>query len=69
MPYRRLPNTDQSRLRALETARMKGKNTQPNQLPFSQKVYLELQTFLPQFQQAIDQYNFSKAKQAQVGRQ
>lgn len=69
MPYRRLPNTDQSRLRAMETARLKGKNTSPNQLPFSQKVYLDLQAFLPQFQQAIDQYNFSKTKQAQVGRQ
>lgn len=69
MPYRRLPNTDQARLRALETARMKGKNSNPNVLPFSQKVYLELQSFLPQFQQAIDQYNFSKGKQAQVGRQ
>ncbi|MBN2743132.1 hypothetical protein LX69_02067 [Breznakibacter xylanolyticus] len=69
MPYRRLPNTDQARLRALETARLKGKNFSPSQLPFSQKVYLELQAFLPQFQQAIDQYNFSKSKQAQIGRQ
>ena len=68
MPYRRLPNTDQSRLRALSTARKKASGISPFDLPFAQKSYLELQAFLPQFQQAIDQYNFSKTKQAQVGK-
>lgn len=34
MPYRRLPNTDKARLRALATAYTKGKNMVPIRLPF-----------------------------------
>jgi hypothetical protein len=68
MPYRRLPNTDQARLRALETARKKAIGLSPFDIPFSQKWFLELKTFLPQFQQAVDQYNGSKNRQSQVGK-
>lgn len=35
MPYRRLPNTDKARLRALNAAFRKGKETVPTRLPFS----------------------------------
>lgn len=68
MPYRRLPNTDQARLRALKAAKKKGELIVPYELAFSQKLLLELQAFLPQFEQAISQYNFSKDRQAKYGR-
>ncbi|WP_439183007.1 hypothetical protein [Carboxylicivirga taeanensis] len=68
MPYRRLPNTDQARLRALKAALKKGSQLNPFDLAFSQKTLLELQAFLPQFEQAITQYNFSKDRQAKYGK-
>jgi len=40
----------------------------PWDLAFSQKLFLQLKAFLPLFEQAIDQYNFSKDKQAQYGK-
>lgn len=55
MPYRRLPNTDAARLRALRTAHQKGKNLTPFELPFSQHSLSELQSFLPSFETAIEQ--------------
>lgn len=68
MPYRRLPNTDQARLRALKAALHKGSQLSPFDLAYSQKMFLELQSFLPQFEQAISQYNFSKDRQAKYGK-
>jgi hypothetical protein len=68
MPYRRLPNTDQARLRALKAALQKGMQLSPFDLAFSQKLFLELQSFLPQYEQAISQYNFSKERQAKYGK-
>lgn len=68
MPYRRLPNTDQARLRALKAALNKGAQMNPFELAYSQKLYLELQGFLPQYEQAINQYNFSKERQAKYGK-
>lgn len=68
MPYRRLPNTDQARLRALKAALQKGKQHGPFGLAYSQKLFLELQTFLPQYEQAISQYTFSKERQAKYGK-
>ncbi|MBS2209956.1 hypothetical protein KEM09_00975 [Carboxylicivirga mesophila] len=68
MPYRRLPNTDQARLRALKAALQKGMQLSPFDLAFSQKLFLELQSFLPQYEQAISQYNFSKDRQAKYGK-
>ncbi|TRX72636.1 hypothetical protein [Carboxylicivirga sp. M1479] len=68
MPYRRLPNTDQARLRALKAALQKGMQLSPFDLAYSQKLFLELQSFLPQYEQAINQYNFSKERQAKYGK-
>ncbi len=68
MPYRRLPNTDQARLRALKAALEKGIQLNPFDLAYSQKLFLELQSFLPQYEQAISQYNFSKDRQAKYGK-
>jgi hypothetical protein len=68
MPYRRLPNTDQARLRALKAALDKGKLHYPYSLAYSQRLYHDIQSILPQFEQAISQYNFSKERQAKYGK-
>lgn len=68
MPYRRLPNTDQARLRALKAALQKGKQLSPFDLAYSQKLFLELKAFLPQYEQAMSQYAFSKERQAKYGK-
>lgn len=68
MPYRRLPNTDQARLRALKAALKKSQEELPNELLFCQKLKLEVQAFLPIFDQAVGQYVQSKEMQALYGR-
>ncbi len=40
----------------------------PWELAYSQKAYLNLKAFLPIFEQAVDQYNFSKNRQAKYGK-
>jgi len=47
MPYRRLPNTDSARIRAMKSALEKGKNLHPFKLAYSQATYVKLKTFLP----------------------
>lgn len=68
MPYRRLPNTDQARLRALKNTLQMGMRLNSYDLAFSYKLFLELQAFLPQYEQAITQYNFSKDRQTKYGK-
>jgi hypothetical protein len=53
MPYRRLPNTDTARLRALKIASERGKEIPPFKLSFSQSTLNKIQTFLPSFEKAI----------------
>jgi hypothetical protein len=50
MPYRRLPNTDTARIKAMKTALEKGKELHPSKLAFSSKMIIRLQKFLPQFE-------------------
>lgn len=68
MPYRRLPNTDQARLRAMQTALSKAAGKSPFDMPYAQKIFLELQAFYPVFSQAVNQYNLTKNKQAIAGK-
>lgn len=68
MPYRRLPNTDQARLRSLKAACEKVVSEQPIDLKFSQKLAIEVQAFTPQFEQAVAQYVNSRNLQAQFGK-
>jgi hypothetical protein len=56
MPYRRLPNTDQARIRALKKAVEKGELYNYNDLPFSMRTLNEAETFLARFEQAHDYY-------------
>jgi hypothetical protein len=53
MPYRRLPNTDAARIRAMKVALEKGRDIPPVQMAFSQKTIVRLQRFLPQFENMI----------------
>jgi hypothetical protein len=53
MPYRRLPNTDTARIRAMKIALEKGKELPPHKMAFSSKTLVRLQAFLPQFEHGI----------------
>ena len=53
MPYRRLPNTDSARLRAMQKALSKSEDVLPMDLPYSAATLQELRYFLPEFNQAI----------------
>ncbi|MCR5696227.1 MAG: hypothetical protein K6G73_04540 [Marinilabiliaceae bacterium] len=68
MPYRRLPNTDQARLRALRIAVDVADNTAAQSLLFSQKLFIEAKSFLPHFEQAIMRYNENRTSQASLGK-
>ncbi|MFP4525704.1 MAG: hypothetical protein ACLFNL_04890 [Bacteroidales bacterium] len=57
MPYRRLPNTDKSRLRALKNAHTKGKELPPFKLAFTQESLQRLSSFLPKYEKAIREYH------------
>ena len=56
MPYRRLPNTDVARLRALKQANQKGKELPPFKLAFSQSTFNRIQSFLTNFDAVIRLY-------------
>jgi hypothetical protein len=64
MPYRRLPNTDAARIRALKTALDKGKEVPPYKLAYSAKTILRLQKFLPIFEHSIQLQRQSIASQS-----
>lgn len=63
MPYRRLPNTDAARIRAMRIALEKGKDVPPHKMAFSAKTIIRLQKFLPQFEQVIQLQRQSLASQ------
>lgn len=53
MPYRRLPNTDASRIRAMRVALEKGRDVPPVRMAYSPKLMVQLQKFLPRFENMI----------------
>jgi hypothetical protein len=59
MPYRRLPNTDTARIKAMKIALEKGKELPPHKLAYSSKTVVRLQKFLPQFENNIQLYRQS----------
>ena len=63
MPYRRLPNTDAARIRAMKIALEKGRDVPPNKMPFSGKLLVKLQKFLPQYENMIQLQRQSYAAQ------
>lgn len=63
MPYRRLPNTDQARMRAIEAALEKGKRVAAKELAFNQFSLEKLQSVYPRLSAAIRQLNAAKQDQ------
>lgn len=57
MPYRRLPNTDKARMRALRTAHELGREIPPFKLAFSQETLQRLSSFLPKYEKALQEYH------------
>ena len=68
MPYRRLPNTDQARIRALKTALEIYKQTNVPDLAFSVKTKNEAGVFLPLFEGAHHEYLVRLESQVTAGK-
>lgn len=66
MPYRRLPNTDAARKKALRTAYDQGREIPPFKLAFSQSTFQRVQSFLPSFEKAM--YESRQAYSIQVSK-
>jgi len=69
MPYRRLPNTDSSRLKSLKSAYNKGKELPPFKLAFSQSTYQKVQSFLNQFEQSMTLQKHAYSTQIQKNKE
>jgi len=63
MPYRRLPNTDAARIKAMRIALEKGKEYPPHKLAFSSKTVVRLEKFFPQFEHSIKLYRQTVSSQ------
>lgn len=63
MPYRRLPNTDAARIKAMKTALEKGKELPPHQLAYSSKTIVRLQRLMPLFEHNLMMYRQTLAAQ------
>lgn len=59
MPYRRLPNTDAARMRALQVARKQYELKGAENVPYSSKIVHEISAFIPFFERAIAEYKTS----------
>lgn len=68
MPYRRLPNTDNARLKALECALNKGDTASISDLAVSFHVINEAKTFLPFFKMARERYRQYFSEQVKANR-
>lgn len=56
MPYRRLPNTDSARIKALNRVFDKGTELPPFKLAFSQSMFHQVKSILPAFENAISEH-------------
>ncbi len=65
MPYRRLPNTDSARLRAMQKALVIAEKIPPYQLAYNISTYQELKYFFPEFKQTTDIQKESLERQAE----
>ncbi|MDR2886960.1 MAG: hypothetical protein LBV26_03000 [Bacteroidales bacterium] len=59
MPYRRLPNTDAARIRAIKTALQKAQELPPGKLAFSAKLIVELRRLCTVFESSVKQCKYS----------
>ena len=63
MPYRRLPNTDQARLRALQTAIILGQKREVEELAFSDKSLNRLRAFYTNFETTLIHHKLARTQQ------
>ncbi|HEY5139238.1 MAG TPA: hypothetical protein VIJ25_07990, partial [Methylococcales bacterium] len=63
MPYRRLPNTDQARVRALQTAIIMGQKKEAEDLAFSTKSLGRLRAFFTNFETTIIHHKLARKQQ------
>lgn len=68
MPYRRLPNTDSARIRALKAAYDKGKSIPPFQLAYSQSTFAKVELFINSFEKAMAHYKAAYNHQVERGK-
>lgn len=63
MPYRRLPNTDQARLRALQTAITMGQIKEQENLAFSERSLNRLRAFYTNFETTLIHHKLARSQQ------
>ena len=63
MPYRRLPNTDQARLRAINTAIQMGQKKSSDQIAFSESSLNRLRAFFPLFETNLIHHKLARSQQ------
>ncbi len=63
MPYRRLPNTDQARLRAINTAILMGQKKSSEELAFSAGTLNRLRAFFPIFETNLIHHKLARNQQ------
>jgi hypothetical protein len=68
MPYRRLPNTDQARLRALRTAILQEENRNYGDQVVSYKTIIEAKNYLGVFEKQLNQYQLTLESQVSANR-
>ena len=68
MPYRRLPNTDQARLRTLQTAILMGQQKETDDLAFSYKSLNRLRGFYTSFEGTITHHLQARKQQEKSSR-
>lgn len=56
MPYRRLPNTDSARLKALSIALKKGRDLPPFKLAYQQGTLQKINSLLPSYENALSEH-------------
>jgi hypothetical protein len=64
MPYRRLPNTDSARLKAMKVALEKGIELPPHKMSYSPKLAVRLRQFVPLFDHSIQLQRQAVASQS-----
>ena len=63
MPYRRLPNTDAARMRALKAAFQKGQQQAIDTIAYPYPLKQKIEFFIPKFEVALYNSQFAKEKQ------
>ncbi len=69
MPYRRLPNTDLARVRALKAALSISMRKPQHELAFSYLLLQKIDIFMPKYELAIRNYRQALAQQSQRGKE